>query len=315
MVCLTASGAAGRKVIRRRRLTNRDPIDAIAAPSLPLIIAFLATTRSLILVLGGSPGGGDSGLGAAYEMLFEVVITWLMLAVVLPACGTMGGFRWPQVHGAAGFFTGLMVYVLILLVSLSSLGIAMEFSTGWNWGAGQQASARCVAFGLPLIIVCYGAWIVNTPAQSRDSFAVHAGALGLAGLLCVLALVVLAREMAREDRQALLRVAEQKHEQEEKDNEIRRQLAQLTDANSLFEWDAFLGGNVPDDVRAEARRRVVARPGFEAELGEALDNVGNYPWSEQAMKVLTIVLPFQHLARFGGTGASRHQGLRGAADA
>ena len=260
--------------------------------NLPLVIALLAIVRMFIVAVSGSPGGGDASIGAAYEMLFETVIAWLMLAIVLGACGGMGGFQWARVRDFAGVLVGLVGFVGILLVSLAAIGIAMELSTSAKWGTGQVASARVVAFGLPFLIVLYGGWIVNASQPSRDSPAIHRGALGMAGLLCLIALVVTVREMAREGQQAQVRVAVENREQAEKDNELRRQFAQLTDANSLFEWNAWLGDNVPDDIKTEARRRVVARPRFEAELAEAMDNVGNYPWSEHAL-VLVIVLPLK----------------------
>jgi hypothetical protein len=260
--------------------------------NLPLFIAFLAIARAFTVASSGLTGGGDASIGAGYEMLFETVITWLMLAVILGASGGVGGFRWPRVRGFGGALVGLAAFVGLFVISLAAIGIAMELSAASRWGIGQMASARLVAFGLPFLVVLYGTWIVNAPMPSRDSLPVHAGALGAAGLLCVIALIVMAREMAREGQEAQVRVAVENREQEEKANEMRRDLAKLTDANSLFEWDAFLGDNVPDDVKIEARRRVVARPQFEAELAEALDNVGNYPWSEQAL-ALILILPFR----------------------
>ena len=118
----------------------------------------------------------------------------------------MGGFRWLRVKGAAGVVAGLTAFVGLLLVVLPAIGIAMEHGSASRWGMGQMASARIVAFGLPFLIVLYCGWIVNAPMPSRDAPPIHAGALGMGGLLCVIAFVVMGREMAREGRDTQMRV-------------------------------------------------------------------------------------------------------------
>ena len=261
--------------------------------NLPLFIGFIATARAcFVAVLSGPLGGGDAGLGTAYEMLFETAMTWIMLAILMPAGGAMGGYRWPAARGFAGFMVGLMAFGALLLVSLAALGIALELGTGTEWGAGQVASARLVAFGLPFVVIFYVGWIVNAPLLSRNAPEVHGGVLGVAGLLCVVALVVAVREMARESGQAQVTAAANNREEEAKADAIRRDLAKLTDADSLFAWNAYLGGNVPPDVQAEAMRRVAARPRLETELAEVLRNVGNYPWSQEGLS-LVVRLPFK----------------------
>ncbi len=260
--------------------------------NLPLFIAFIATARAFIVaVVSAPPRGGDASLGAAYEIVFETFIIWLMLAIVLSACGAMGGFRWPRVRGFAGFIVGLMAFGAILLISLAALGIAIEFGSATKWGEGQMGLARLVAFGFPFLIEFYCAWIVNASPPSRDAPPIHAATLGLAALLGVVALVVSARESGRQGEQTQKRAAADNREENEKANEMRRQFAKLTDADSLFEWNAWLGDNVPSDVQAEARRRVAARPDLDKELGEAIVS-GNTLWAKAAFSQI-LRLPFK----------------------
>jgi hypothetical protein len=259
--------------------------------NLPLLIAFVTIARVFDLAVLSREGGEE----ASYELVFETGITWLMLAVILTARGTMGGFRlpWPRgarVRGVGGFMMGLMAWAAIVLVSLTGIGITLEFDAAANWGIDQVPAARLVAFGLPMVLVLYAGWTVNAPAAARERPAVHNVSLGAAALLCAVAAVVTVREMAHEGRVAQTEMAAKGQEADEHADAQKRAFAALTDADPLLEWDVYVGDNVPKDVQAEALRRVAARPHLEDDLARALAS-DNWLWSEEAM-ALIVKLPF-----------------------
>jgi hypothetical protein len=255
--------------------------------NVPLFIAFVSLAHVFdVTVLSGAYGGGT-----AYEVVLEIGIGWIMLAVVIASCGAMGGFPWPRVRGAGGFMVGLLAYGGIVFVSLTPLGIAMETDASIaGWGIDQAPAARLVAFGLPLVLLLYAGWIVNAPAVSRDSRTLHGVALGMVGLLCCGGAVVSMREMVHEDRKAQAEAVAADQAKDEHVAAQRRELAALTDASPLIAWDAYAGDNVASDVREEALRRLAARPQLEADLSEALAS-DNENWSAEALRLIVRV-PF-----------------------
>src|SRR5262249_47951886 len=119
---------------------------------------------------------------------------------------------------------------------------------------------------------------------------VHRVALAVTGLLCLVAVVVSFRELQRMDEVAQVDAATAQHQAEQEAEQQRRAFATLTDADPLAAWDAYLSDVVPADVRAEALRRIAARPQLEAELARALAS-DNGNWSAEALSLIVRV-PF-----------------------
>ena len=108
--------------------------------NLPLFIAFLSTARAFIVAAASVHRGGDAGLGAAYEIAFETVIGWLMLAIVLGACGAMGGLPYTDgiypdelepivAFGAVGVGVGTCVIIGLIIARRIRSG---RMRRGWR---------------------------------------------------------------------------------------------------------------------------------------------------------------------------------------
>jgi hypothetical protein len=97
------------------------------------------------------------------------------------------------------------------------------------------------------------------------------------------------RELGRQAREAQADAAAISREADAQADQQRRDFATLTDADPLFGWSAYLSDNVPPDVRAEARRRIAARPQTEADLAQALAS-DNGNWSAEALWLI-VKLP------------------------
>lgn len=259
--------------------------------NLPLFIAFISLARVFdVMVLSNAPEGGDNAIGTAYEVVLETGLGWIMLGVALAICGAMGGFRWPRLAGGGGFMVGLVAYGVIVLVSLTAVGMAMETSAAAaRWGY-NQSLPRLVAFGMPLALVLYGGWIVNAPAAVRNSPAVHGLALGAVGLLCLIGVVVSVGESARENRATQAEAATADQATDERAIAQQREIEALSDSAPLIAWDAYVGDNLPESVRGAALRRIAGRPTLEDDLSEALAN-GNANWSAEAL-ALIVKVPF-----------------------
>jgi hypothetical protein len=259
--------------------------------NLPLLIAMLCLFMVFdTAVLSRTSGGPDAALGAAYAILFGTFMTWLMLGAVLIGCGALGALRWPGVRGAGGAAVALLAFGLIVAIATLPVSIAMESHAAARFGPGQTTLARLVAFGLPLVLLLYAGWMINAPHATRTTAAPHVAALGLTGLLCVVALAVSVRELGRQAQVAQADAAAAARQVDEQNDEVRRRFAALTDSDTLLAWYAYTTYAVPDDVRLEALRRIAARPQLEAELATALAS-DNAAWSE-AVLALIISLPF-----------------------
>ena len=258
--------------------------------NLPLVIALASLAEVFdTAILSRTPRGGDAALGAAYAIFFGTFLTWIMLAFVIAACGAIGGFRWPRARGVAGLMVALIGYSAIVFIALQPLGIAMESNAARMFGASQATLSRVVAFGLPFVLLLYALWVVNAPAAKRDAPAFHGAALGAVALLCLVAAVVSVRELGHRAREAQADAAVISREADAQADQQRRDFATLTDADPLFRWSAYLSDNVPPDVRAEARRRIAARPQTEADLAQALAS-DNGNWSAEALWLI-VKLP------------------------
>jgi hypothetical protein len=165
----------------------------------------------------------------------------------------------------------------------------MESNAARMFGASQATLSRVVAFGLPFVLLLYALWVVNAPAVKRDAPAFHGAALGAVALLCLVAAVVSVRELGRQAREAQADAAAISREADAQADQQRRDFATLTDADPLFRWSAYLSDNVPPDVRAEARRRIAARPQTEVDLAQALAS-DNGNWSAEALWLI-VKLP------------------------
>lgn len=243
-----------------------------AVLNLPLVILALALARVFaVTVVIGSFGDNDATIGTAYEILFEVIVVWLNVGIVLGAAGAMGGLRWPGARGFGGFMLGIAAFVALVLLAAESIGIAMEPQASLRWPLVEIVLARLVAYGLPLMVLIYGGWIANSLAASRRG---QLSVFGVAGVLCVIAAVVSVWEIARDDAAAAAsRAASERAGQGQAEDpavaERRRAFQQLTDANSLVEWSYFTW-NVPADVRTDALQLMARRPRLEEELAEML---------------------------------------------
>ncbi len=261
-----------------------------------LVLAGLAGLRAFYLVVSVPPGQ-DGTFNAGLEILLWTIVQWLLLAIVLACCAGIGGFRGWGLQGASGVFLILMAYAAVLLLALLPIGITMEFNAAAKWGIDQVGAARLAAFGLPLALALCAAWFINAAEGVRNVPAFRYGWPAAVGVLCAIAAVVSIREMARWDKVAAASATAAAAREDEKTQQTRRDIAALTDANSLLEWDSYTGYNVPEDIRTEALRRVAARPRLEAELTEALASE-NTLWTREVL-ALIVRLPFTPSAALG----------------
>ena len=263
--------------------------------NLPLAFALAGLWLVFDTVVVSRPRGFDAALDAAFAALFGTFFTWSMLAVALVACGAMGTLRWPRARGAAGALIASLGFVAIVVLALQPLGMAMERDAYAMFGGPQATGARLVAFGLPLVLILYAAWLINAPASWHENPEVDRTAYGVVGLLCLLAAFVSVKELARQSAEAQAQaaaVARQAEQQAQKEAEQqRRNFAALTEADPLYAWDMYLSATVPDDIRAEATRRVAARPQLEAEIAQALAS-DNGNWSAEALSLI-VRLPIK----------------------
>ena len=255
--------------------------------NVPLAIA-LASLASVFndVVVSAVPHAGDAAIGTAYAILFGTMLGWLMLAVVMVGCGAIGRLPRPAPRGFAGAMVAATGFLALILIALLPIGIATELNATAIYGSAQTSPARLVAFGLPLVLVCYAGWMINVPATHRaERAAAHGVALGALGMLCLVAAVVSARELGRQAEQARADAAVVQRQEEAEAQQVRRNFATLTDAEPLASWVAYVGYNVPDDVRIEALRRVAARPMLEAEVVRMLAD-SNSNWSDEALSLI-----------------------------
>lgn len=255
--------------------------------NIPLAIAAISlATVFNDVVVSAVPHAGDAAIGAAYATFFGLILGWLMLVVVVVGCGAIGGLAWPALRGFTGAVVAAIGFAVIILIALLPLGIATDLNGTARYGSSQASAARLVAFGLPLIVSIYAGWMINVPAIHRaNRTAPHGAALGAIGLLCLVAAFVSVRELGRQDEQTRADAAVARQREDEEAQQVRRNFAALTDADPLASWDAYVGFNVPDDVRVAALRRITARPTLEAELVRMLAD-SNWNWSDEALSLI-----------------------------
>ena len=262
--------------------------------NLPLILAGLLGWWSCYRTMVAPPGhASEATMGEGFLILFGIFFTWLLLGVTLAACAGIGGFKFLPVSGAGGIFIMLGAFAAIVAVDLLPIGMALELTTD-NIAAtdrGTLVQIGLAAFGLPLALGLYAAWVVNAPEGLVDLPALRYGALTAIGLLCLVAAGTSLQEMGRWDQAIQAGAAARVQQEAENVQETRRKFAALTDANSLLDWDIYVGYNVPPDIRAEALRRIALRPGLEAELTEALAS-DNTLWTREILRLVATV-PFK----------------------
>ncbi len=246
--------------------------------------AFVAT------VFDAPPVDGSRPLGDAVAILFGLFVAWALPVIVLMICGGIGCFKTFGVAGAGGVVAILLACAAIILVALVPLGVALEDNAAAKWGTDQVGAARLVAFGLPLVLALYAAWLVDAPEALRDARTLRYAGPGLIIALVAVAGVVSIREMARWDEEAAAEGVLQNRAEATRVEEERRAFAALTDDDPLLAWDTYVQFNLPEDVRAEALRRIALRPHLEAELSDALASE-NTLWVREALSLIDRV-PF-----------------------
>ncbi len=257
----------------------------------PLVAGGLCLWRLVYLIVYSEPPGSEPPMQTLYEIVFELLLLWLALGVALPACAGIGGLRWLPLGTGGAIFATFGAVLGILLVLCVPLGIVIEFNAAAKWGIDQVGPARVAAFGIPLALGVYAAWVVNVPAPLRDTRAAHVVALAILGGLCLLSAVVSVREMARWDKEAAAGRVAQVEAEDEQAQQQRRDFAALTDADPLGAWNVYAGYNMPEDVRTEALRRIALRPDLEAELAEILASP-NTLWTREGLLLMTKI-PFK----------------------
>lgn len=257
----------------------------------PLAIAAISFWGMIHLIVYSDEPGGQQAMGEYFVIAVCVGLLWLMLAVAVPACAGIGGFPWLSVGAGGGVFVVILIILGILLVASLPIGIVLEFDAQRKWGIDQVGAARVVAFGLPLVLALYAAWVVNVPAPLREARAVHYAALSVIGALCVLAAVVSVREMARAAAVMADRQVAQAQVEDEQKRQMRREFEALTDAAPLFTWDIYVHDNVPPDIRTEALRRIALRPDLETEIADSLTSE-NTLWVREGLSLIPKI-PFK----------------------
>ena len=259
--------------------------------NLPLILAGLLGWWSCyrtVIAPGGPPT--ERNMGEGFLVLFAIFFTWLLLAIVLATCAGIGRFKWLPASGAGAVFIMLLAFAAIVTVDLLPIGMALDLTsdkiaTADRWSLAQL---RLAAFVLPLALGLYAAWVINAPEGLRDLPILRYGALAAVALLGLVASGTSLQEMGRWD--AASRAGAVAHVQREAESvlETRRAFAAMTDDATLFDWYAYVGDNVPEDVRTEALRRIALRPRLEAELAEALAS-DNTLWTRAVLRLIAAV--------------------------
>lgn len=262
--------------------------------NLPLILAGLLGWWSCYRTMIAPPGhASEANMGEGFLILFAIFFTWLLLAVALAVCAGVGSFKFLPASGAGAAVIMLVGFAVIVAVDLLPIGMALELTTD-NIAATDRSTfiqIGLAAFGLPLALALYAAWVINAPEGLGDLPALRYGALATIGLLCLVAAGTSLQEMGRWDQAIQAGAAARVQQEAENVQETRRAFAALTDANSLLDWDIYVGYNVPPDIRAEALRRIALRPQLEAELTEALAS-DNTLWTREILRLVATV-PFQ----------------------
>jgi hypothetical protein len=240
---------------------------------------------------------GNTGEVMAIECSLLTVACWLLLAVVLFGCVGIGGFDWIPASGRFGRL-GIVAagYGGLILLAL----VAIFLNMGWNdpgdvFGPTVDWAAPVAGLGLPLVLLAYAAWLINAPAPVRDAPGLRYVVLGAVVVLDLLAANVWVRQMTVSAKGSAETAA---HQQQFEDTRMQAQWSAfkaLTDADSLDSWAVFMGNYYTTEaMRAEATRRMAARPNLEAELAAKLaDNNGNVV--EQGIQLIAR-LPFQPTA-------------------
>jgi hypothetical protein len=229
----------------------------------------------------------EPGLGPSLAVAIGTISCWVLVAVVLAGCILTGAFDWLQMQSRGGSFALVLgVFGLVTLLSLASIGIAMEAAPSIRaWQMTTAPAARLVTIGIPVVLLTYSACLINGPTIWRMMTGWQYGVLMVLAGLSLVAIYVSVGEINRRQEIASANQAADQLAADSQGQEQRRAMQALSDADPLIQWDQFVGANVPADVRAEALRRIAARPTLEADLTAALTNE-NTLWSNEALSLM-----------------------------
>lgn len=225
-----------------------------------------------------------AGLEASVAVGVGTISSWVLLAVLLFGCAMVGAFDWLPVSGRTSVFAAVLgSFACVVVLSLTPIGIAMETADArQQWSSVTVAAAQLVAIGVPVVLSAYAACLLNGPDTWRAAAGWQYLFLGVVLALCLAAGYVSLVEWRRQQAIADQNQAQEQIVDDARAQEQRRAMQALSDVDPLIQWDQFVGANVPEDVRAEALRRIAGRPTLEADLTAALTNE-NTLWSNEVI--------------------------------
>jgi hypothetical protein len=267
--------------------------------NLPLAIAIAAGAWFTDLIFMPQPANWDKDWGIEFGliMMATAAIRWASLAIVLTGCAAAGRFNWLPL-GSRGARIAVVLGSHALLGALSFVCVVTASATsnvaphlGDDQGPVLDWAARTAATVVPFVVMAWAAWLINAPAQWRGAALPRRAAFGALAITAVTGTVLYGIMLRESVASSAQRAQFERQAGDARTAEARGKFAALTDADPLFDWNAYTGYNVPGDLRESALRKLASRPTLEADLSEALGSP-NPLWVEASLSLVASI-PFK----------------------